>query len=89
MIYPVPQKNNLIGNPVEVKSVVFTGDYVTTAEKVFDGYSISVDGGYAVEIKCVSSKKTTYIDEISRLTDEKYFIIKEIKNQYVITAYLR
>lgn len=74
MIYPVPQKNNLTGNPVEVKSVVFTGDCVTAAEKVFDGYSISVDGGYAVEIKCVSSKKTTYIDEISRLTDEKYFI---------------
>lgn len=74
MIYPIPQKNNLTGTPVEIKSVAFSGDCAAVAEKVFGDYSIPVDGGYGIEIKCISSKKTTYIDEISRLTDEKYFI---------------
>ncbi len=74
MIYPIPQKNNLTGTPVEVKSVLFSGDFTAVAEKVFVGYSIPSDGGFKVEIKCVSSQKTTYIEEISRLTDEKYFM---------------
>ena len=74
MIYPVPQKNNLAGTPAEIKSLAVSGDFSAVANKVFGSYSIPVDGGFNVEIKCVNSKKTTYIDEISRLTDEKYFI---------------
>ena len=74
MIYPIPQKNNLTGASVEVRSVVFSGDFTSVAERVFADYSIPSDGGFSVEIICFDSKKTTYIDEISRLTDEKYFI---------------
>lgn len=74
MIYPIPQKNNLTGAPVEVKSLCIKGDFEKTAQKVFDSYSLPVSGGYSVVLNCVSNKKTTYIDEISRLTDEKYFI---------------
>lgn len=74
MIYPIPQKNSLTGTPVEIKTVVFSGDFISVAKNVFGDYSIPADGGFSVEIKCTDSKKTTYIDEISRLTDEKYFI---------------
>ncbi len=74
MIYPIPQKNNLTGASVEVRSVVFSGDFTSVAERVFADYSIPSDGGFSVEIICSDSKRTTYIDETSRLTDEKYFI---------------
>ncbi len=75
MIYPVPQKNNLDGNFISVSEVKFTGDFVNVAEKVFTKYDLPVsDNGFLVEIKISDSKKTTYIDSLSRLSDEKYFI---------------
>lgn len=74
MIYPVPQKNNLTGIPVEISSLCVSGDFKATAERVFAGYNLPCTGGYSVVINCVNNRKTTYIDEISRLTDEKYFI---------------
>lgn len=74
MIYPVPQKNNLSGAPVEVKALEITGDFKAVAEKVFSDYSIPLSGGYKVEFKAVDSRRTTYIEEIFRLSNEKYFI---------------
>ncbi len=74
MIYPIPQKNSLNGTSVAVDSLCVTGDFAATAEKVFAAYSLPVSGGYNVALNCISNKKTTYVDEISRLTDEKYFI---------------
>lgn len=74
MIYPVPQKNNLNGENINIKSVSISGDYINTATSVFHSYDIDSDGGFNVEIKVTDSKRTTYIDELSRLTEEKYFI---------------
>ena len=74
MIYPVPQKNNLTGEPVEIKSLCIAGDFKETAEKVFSGYSIPLSGGYRVEFVKSDSRKTTYIEDIHRLCDEKYII---------------
>ncbi|MBR6785761.1 MAG: beta-N-acetylglucosaminidase domain-containing protein, partial [Clostridia bacterium] len=85
MIYPVPQKNNLTGIPVETSSLCVSGDFKATAESVFASYNLPCTGGYSVVINCVNNRKTTYIDEISRLTDEKYFIIVS-ENEAVIEA---
>lgn len=74
MIYPVPQKNNLNGEKININSVSVSGDFKATAEKLFSSYNIKINKGFNVEIKVSDSKKTTYIDELSRLTDEKYFI---------------
>ena len=74
MIYPVPQKNNLNGEKIVVKSVALSGDCVEIANKVFSSFGIEAKGGFKVEVKISDSKKTTYIDELSRLTDEKYII---------------
>lgn len=74
MIHPIPQKNNLTGSPVEIKSLRFEGDFKAVAEKVAEGYSLLSPNGFEVDIRCSDSRRTTYIDEISRLTDEKYFI---------------
>ena len=74
MIYPIPQKNNLTGSTVEIKALHVEGDFKAVAEKVFEDYSLLSADGFTVEIRCSDSRKTTYIEEISRLTDEKYFI---------------
>ncbi len=85
MIYPKPQKLNLNGEPVSVNGVNVYGNHQSTAEKVFDNYSIPVTGEYEVETVISNSKKTTYIDSLSRLSDEKYFITVT-KNKAVIEA---
>ncbi len=74
MIYPVPQKNNLNGARVPVRSVKIYGECVDTAEKILSEYNVDVTGGYFVEITVCNSRKTTYIEELSKLSDEKYFI---------------
>lgn len=74
MIYPKIQKNRLDGNAVKVSSVCISGDYKDKAEKVLSSYGIDTSGGYAVEIKISDTRKTTYIDELSALSSEKYFI---------------
>ncbi len=85
MIYPIPQKNNLTGSPVEIKSLSVSGDFKTVAEKVFSDYSLPVSGGFKVTFNCINSKETTYIDEISRLSDEKY-IITVSESEAVVAA---
>ena len=75
MIYPIPQKNNLNGKKINIVSVVINGDFKETAEKIFSSYNIKTNSGFLVEIKVSDSKKTTYIDSLSRLSKEKYFII--------------
>ncbi len=74
MIYPKIQKNHLDGNTVNISGVIISGDYKEKAEKVLGSYDIDLNGEYAVEIKISDTKKTTYIDELSALSSEKYFI---------------
>ena len=74
MIYPKVQKNNLNGEIVSVNSVKVSGDCKTIAERVFTQSNIDVNGGFNVQIKLTDTRKTTYIEELSRLSDEKYFI---------------
>lgn len=74
MIYPVPQKNNLNGAKVLVRSVKIYGECVDTAEKILSEYNVDITGGYSVEITVCNSRKTMYIEELSKLSDEKYFI---------------
>lgn len=50
MIYPVPQKNNLSGKPVNATSLSIEGKYSDTAEKAFLYHGIGVSGGLKVEI---------------------------------------
>ncbi|MBE6783360.1 MAG: hypothetical protein E7536_05050 [Ruminococcaceae bacterium] len=86
MIYPVPQKNNLNGNIIEINSVKLSGDYTEKAEKILSSYDIDVsDNGFSVEIKFVNSRKTTYIEEICKLCNEKYFITAD-ENKVLIEA---
>ena len=72
MTYPMVQKNNLNGDVVSVNTFKVTGMCKNLAEKVLE--KASDKGDYEVEIKITDTRKTTYIDEVSRLTDEKYFI---------------
>lgn len=74
MIYPKVQKNNLKGEILSVSSVKASGDCKALAERVFIQNNIAVNGGFEVEIKITDTRKTTYIEELSRLSDEKYFI---------------
>lgn len=74
MIYPVPQKNNLNGTPIHIASVSVEGEYKALAERILSDCGVSVSGGFAVEIKVSDSRRTTYIEELSRLSREKYFI---------------
>ena len=85
MIYPIPQKNNLNGKKINVVSVVINGDFKETAKKIFSSYNIKTNSGFLVEIKVSDSKKTTYIDSLSRLSKEKYFIIAS-ENKVLIEA---
>ena len=85
MIYPIPQKNELTGKEISVKSVSLSGKFKEIAEKVFKDYSISSNNGLSVVFKYENSKETTYSDEIARLTDEKYVIIAS-ENEIVIKA---
>lgn len=88
MIYPVPQKNNLNGSKVNANAVTVKGEYKDTAKKIFDDYGIDISGGFSVEIKIESGRKTTYIEDEARLTDEKY-IINVDENSAVIEASCR
>ena len=71
MIYPIPQKNELTGKEISVKSVSLSGKFKEIAEKVFKDYSIPCNNGLNVVFKYENSKETTYCDEISRLMYEK------------------
>ena len=85
MIYPQIQKNNLNGDNVFVKAVNLSGDCRALAERIFSSCNINTDGVFDVGINIVNSKRTTYIDEISKITDEKY-IIGISDNKAVIEA---
>ncbi len=83
MIYPIPQDNKLNGKTINIKSVSVSGEYKEIAEKVFKDYNINCNDGLKVTIKYENSKETTYSEEISRLTDEKYIIIA-CENEIII-----
>ena len=74
MIYPKVQKNNLNGELVSVNSVKISGDCKNVAERVFTENNIDINGEFNVQIKLTDTRKTTYIEELSKLCDEKYFI---------------
>lgn len=74
MIYPVPQKNNLNGTPVCISAVKVCGEYSETAEKILSEYNIDIADGFSVEIMVSDSRRTTYVEDLSMLSDEKYFI---------------
>ena len=74
MIYPVLQKNNLTGAPVMLKSVKICGSFTELARKIFNDYGIDASEGYKVLIKHSDTRETTYIDELRRLSAEKYVI---------------
>jgi ribosomal protein S18 acetylase RimI-like enzyme len=74
VIYPVPQKNNLNGKTVCISSVNVYGEYKTTAENVLSEYGVSVAGAFPLEIMVNDSRRTTYVEDLSMLSDEKYFI---------------
>ncbi len=88
MIYPVPQKNNLNGTSVAVKALTVKGEYKELAERVLSDYGIDFSGGFNVEIKTENSRRTTYIEAESRLSDEKYFITVT-ENSAIIEASCR
>lgn len=74
MIYPVSQKNNLNGTPVCISAVKVCGEYSETAEKILSEYNIDIEDGFSVEITVSDSRRTTYVEDLSMLSDEKYFI---------------
>ena len=74
MIYPVPQKNNLNGTPIYISAVKVCGEYRETAEKILSEYNIDIADGFSVEIMVSDSRRTTYVEDLSMLSDEKYFI---------------
>ena len=74
MIYPKVQKNNLNGELVSVNSVTVSGDCKLVTERVFKENDIDINGGFNVHVKLTDTRKTTYIEELSKLCDEKYFI---------------
>lgn len=88
MIYPKPQKINLNGEPIFVSSINVYGKFQSTVEKIFKSYGITADGEYEIETIISNSKKTTYIDNLSKLSDEKYFIYIT-ENKAIIEASTR
>lgn len=85
MIYPIPQKNELKGKEISVNSVSVSGDFKEIAEKVFNDYFIPCNNGINVIFKYENSKETTFADDISRLTDEKY-VITTSENEIIVKA---
>lgn len=85
MIYPIPQKNELTGKEILVKSVSLSGEFKEVAEKVFKDYLIPSESGLSVVFKYENSRETTYCDETSRLTDEKYIIVAS-ENEVIVKA---
>ena len=85
MIYPIPQKNELTGKDIFVKSVSLSGEFKAIAEKVFRDYNINCNNGLNVVFTYENSKETTYAEEIARLTDEKYIIIAS-ENEVIVKA---
>lgn len=62
------------GKALDVNGVIISGSHKEKAEEVINSYSVKTDGGFDVEIIITNSKKTTYIDELSQLSDEKYIV---------------
>ena len=86
MIYPLIQKNNLSGDNVTVSSVALCGDYKALATRVFDEYDIDVNGGYSVTVKRTDTRETTYIEELKRISSEKYIISVSENGAVIETA---
>ena len=55
MIFPIPQKNELTGKIIVVKSVSLSGEFKEVAEKVLKDYNIDCDNGLNVVFKYENS----------------------------------
>ena len=86
MIYPVPQKNELNGLSININAVTVSGSYRHTAESILSDYGIDVAGTFPVEISIKNSRKTTYIESLARLSDEKYYITADQYGVLIETA---
>ena len=54
---------------------------ITNPDRTISSIKREMGSNYTVEIVITDSKKTTYIDELSRLSDEKYFITVNEENR--------
>ncbi len=86
MIYPLIQKNNLTGKNITVSSVCVCGDFKELALRVFNEYDIDVNGGYSVTVKRTDTRETTYIEELKRISSEKYIISVSENGAVIETA---
>ncbi len=85
MTHPLIRNNNLNGEKLNINSVKISGECLELAERVFADFNIKTDGGFPVEIILSDTRKTTYIEEISKITDEKY-LLNVTENGVVVTA---
>ena len=74
MIYPIIRNNNFNGEAVKADALYVSGDCPDLAQRAFEQNGIALGGDFEVEIKIADTRKTTYIDEISVISDEKYII---------------
>lgn len=88
MIYPVPQTFTLNPAALDIKGVCVEGEYKETVCAILADYGIDTEGGFAIRIKAEKNRKTTYIEQLSRYSDEKYYITADEK-EIVIEASCR
>ena len=75
MIYPIPQKMTKIRKMKTQAAFTLSGDCRQLAQKLFGEKNIPLSSdGFEVRIQIADCERTSYIKELSRLTDEKYFI---------------
>ena len=67
-------KNCLNGEAVNITSLQVEGEYKALAERILSDYGVGVTGGFPVEIIASDSRKTTYVESLSRISREKYFL---------------
>ena len=86
MIYPLIQKAKLTDNHIAVDGVRVAGEYSDLAVRVFGEYDIDVNGDYFVTIKLTDTRETTYIEELKRISPEKYIITASENGAVIETA---
>lgn len=86
MIYPLIQKNNLTGNKISVNGITVQGEYSDIAVRVLNDYCIATGGEFTVTVKHTNTRETTYIEELKRISDEKYIITVSEKGALIDSA---
>lgn len=87
MIFPKPQKLCLQRKISTPSGFKITGDETAFSQKILSGNGINTfDGTYTVEIKIEDTEETSYIAQLSALTDEKYYIYLGEKDCRIVTS---